>query len=162
MTTQRRGHAAQSSSDDSPILWEPEQVMPGQFFGGRSRSQLTGEERMALAMIQLAIEDLRRARRSTSREAIEDGHTAADWVEGVVQRPEYCFEELCQHFDMDADAVRGQMRPRMRGLPSRSSGRPRERRRHRRRGPRSASRLLIQTLRTWVWELHREVAHGCK
>lgn len=86
-------------------LFEPDTVLPGQFFSARRR-QLTGEERLALAIVEDAVKD---ATIRVDHPDWKERHlrtTALDWFRADDRAWLFSFVNICDVLNFDAGAVR--------------------------------------------------------
>lgn len=65
----------------------------------RSR-RLTPEEELMVAVLEMSIVDVSDAKQ------VADGRDADIWFRRRDKGSPFCFETICEHFDLDADSIR--------------------------------------------------------
>jgi hypothetical protein len=92
-------------------VFAPDTLLPGQYFDRiRRRSDLTGEQRMMVAVLELGIEDF--LKHAAARDRLRQGlfTDAERWVESTDRSYLYAFETICDHLGLDVDYVRRGLR----------------------------------------------------
>ena len=64
------------------------------------RRKLTPEEELMVAVLKVSIMDFSGAKQ------MSDGRDADSWFQRRDKISPFCFETICEHFDLDADSIR--------------------------------------------------------
>jgi hypothetical protein len=92
-------------------LFAPDSLLATQYFDRiRPRKDLTGEQRLMIAVMEHAIDDYMKhvaARDRLSQRLFDD---AEQWIESADRSWLCSFETICDHLGLDVDSVRGGLR----------------------------------------------------
>ena len=104
-------------------VFAPDVLVPIQYFDRiRRRKDFTGEQRLMVAVVDLAIDDYMKYAAATERMGKGLFAVAERWIESTDRSLLYSFETICDHLGLNADYVRHGLRrwkARVRGeLPS--------------------------------------------
>jgi hypothetical protein len=94
-------------------VFAPDTLLPGQYFDRIRRGKdLTGEQRLMIAVLELAVEDY--MKHAAARDRLRQGLFAeADrWIESTDRSWLYAFETICDHLGLDVDYIRRGLRTR--------------------------------------------------
>jgi hypothetical protein len=94
-------------------VFAPDTLLPGQYFDRIRRGKdLTGEQRLMIAVLELAVEDY--MKHATARDRLRQGlfAEAERWIESTDRSWVYAFETICDHLGLDVDYVRRGLRGR--------------------------------------------------
>ena len=97
-------------------VFAPDTLLPGQYFDRIRRGKdLTGEQRLMIAVLELAVDDY--LKHAAARDRLRQGlfADAERWVESTERSSLYAFETICDHLGLDVEYVRRGLRDR-RGL----------------------------------------------
>jgi len=93
--------------DRAPGLFQPDTLMPSQYFDRmRRRTEYDGERRLMLAVLEDAVGVYRKqygARDPRGRALFRE---AEEWIESTDPTWLYSFENICHVLDLDADYIR--------------------------------------------------------
>ena len=91
----------------------PGTLLPTQYFDRiRRRKDFTGEQRLMIAVLELAVDDYLQHAAIMHRRAQGLFAGAEEWIESPDRSWVYAFETICDHFGLDADYVRKGLRRR--------------------------------------------------
>ncbi|MFM7736706.1 MAG: hypothetical protein ACKPBU_12090 [Alphaproteobacteria bacterium] len=86
---------------------EPDQMLPGQFFGAlKSQAGTSGERRLMAAVLQEGIETLQKTLHTTDPEGREAFCDALAWLRAKHDADLFSFTTVCAVLDIDADWLR--------------------------------------------------------
>jgi len=89
----------------------PDALLPTQHFDRvRPRNEFTGERRLIIAVLELAIDDYLRCAAATDRHRRRVFLSAERWVESADASPLYSFQTICDHLGLDAAYLRRGLR----------------------------------------------------
>jgi hypothetical protein len=92
-------------------VFAPDTLLPGQYFDRiRRRSDLTGEQRMMVAVLEMGVDDF--LKHAAAKDRLRQGlfTDAERWVESTDRSYLYAFETICDHLGLDAGYVRRGLR----------------------------------------------------
>jgi hypothetical protein len=94
-------------------VFAPDTLLPGQYFDRIRRGKdLTGEQRLMIAVLEAAVEDY--MKHAAARDRLRQGlfAEAERWVESTDRSWVYAFETICDHLGLDVEYVRRGLRDR--------------------------------------------------
>ena len=94
-----------------PGVFAPDTLLPGQYFDRIRRGKdLTGEQRLMTAVLELAVDDY--MKHAAARDRLRQGlfAEAERWIESTDRSWLYAFETICDHLGLDVDYVRRGLR----------------------------------------------------
>ncbi len=84
-------------------LFTPDALLPSQYFDRiRRRKDLTGEERLMIAVIEQAVDDYLKYVAPTDRVPSSAFSDAERWIESTDRSWLYAFETICDYMGLDA------------------------------------------------------------
>ena len=92
-------------------VFAPDTLLPGQYFDRiRRRSDLTGEQRMMMAVLELGIDDF--LKHAAAKDRLRQGlfADAERWIESSDRSYLYACETICDHLGLDVGYVRRGLR----------------------------------------------------
>lgn len=96
-------------STSSPFA--PDALLPTQYFDRiRRRKDFTGEQRLMISIIELAVDDYMKYAGFRDRSPHELFAAAEAWIESADRSWLYSFETICDHLGLDAGCVRNGLR----------------------------------------------------
>jgi len=106
------GFAAETMRLETSWQAETEIILPEQIFrpGGESHAVWTGERRLLLAVLEVAVHSFFRYRDSRTRRGRRLFAETMAWFASGDQDWLYSFETICRHLDLDAEYIRGGLR----------------------------------------------------
>jgi hypothetical protein len=111
MDTDRRiTLAAAAETDPATARFDPETVLPQQFFTQASSAMQSGEKRLMVAILGDAIATYLKYARSSAPKAHGLFAEAADWIESRDQTWPFSFERICEWLDLDPERLRQRLR----------------------------------------------------
>lgn len=99
------GTARGTRVPEQQLFDEPDVLMPAQFRELFCRRRVTNEERLMLAVLELAIADLLQTGMGRHGKAQAEREAAREWI-GNGRRHWYSFLSICEHFGFSATAIR--------------------------------------------------------
>ena len=94
-------------------VFAPDTLLPGQYFDRLRRGKdLTGEQRLMIAVLEMAVDDY--LKHAAARDRLRQGlfAEAERWIESTDRSWLYAFETVCDHLGLDVDYVRRGLRDR--------------------------------------------------
>ena len=94
-------------------VFAPDTLLPGQYFDRLRRgNDLTGEQRLMIAVMETAVDDY--MKHAAARDRLRQGlfAEAERWIESTDRSWVYAFETICDHLGLDAEYVRRGLRDR--------------------------------------------------
>ena len=94
-------------------VFAPDTLLPGQYFDRIRRGKdLTGEQQLMIAVLELAVEDY--MKHAAARDRLRQGlfAEAERWIESTDRSWLYAFETICDHLGLDVEYVRTGLRAR--------------------------------------------------
>ena len=119
-TDRRIALAAAAETDPATARFDPESILPQQFFAGGSGAMLSGEKRLMVAILGDAIATYLKYARSTAPKARGLFAEAREWIESRDQTWPFSFERICEALDVEPDRLRIVARARRRTAMARS------------------------------------------
>lgn len=106
LTTERHiARAAGTSAHYGPSLFELDILLADQY-GARPRLPVQPERRLMLAILEDAVDVIRRYGRFRDPAAVKLTRDARDWMTSTERHWPFSFENICDAVGLDADAVR--------------------------------------------------------
>jgi hypothetical protein len=88
-------------------LFTPDTLLPSQFFDRvRRRSELDGERRLMIAVLEDALDVFRKQVGARDVRSQQLFHEAEDWLEDREANDLFSFENICDVLDLNADYIR--------------------------------------------------------
>ena len=94
-------------------VFAPDTLLPGQYFDRIRRGKdLTGEQRLMIAVLEMAVDDY--MKHAVARDRLRQGlfAEAERWIESTDRSWLYAFETICDHLSLDVEYVRRGLRTR--------------------------------------------------
>lgn len=92
-------------------LFTPDTLLPSQYFDRiRRRKDLTGEQRLMIAVIEQAVDDYVKHVAATDRVRSSAFADAEQWIESTDRSWLYAFETICDYMGLDVEYVREGLR----------------------------------------------------
>ena len=92
-------------------VFAPDTLLPGQYFDRiRRRSDLSGEQSMMVAVLEMGIEDFQKHAAARDRLRQNLFAEAERWIESTDRTWLYAFETICDHLGLDVDYMRRGLR----------------------------------------------------
>src|SRR3954447_13374921 len=99
-------HAKHEADERGPAPFEPDTLLPSQYFDRLSNSHRSGEFRLMVAILEDAV----RVYRSHAARGGTDFEEAEDWIENPDGTYIFSFKSICDMANLDADYVRRGLR----------------------------------------------------
>ena len=108
-------------------LFEPDVVLPAQFFRGlRGREAHGGERQLIIAVLEDAINCLQKNLFATDSRGRRLFREAENWVMSADRDPPFAFENICEFLSIDAEYIRQGLRRWARAAESKAAWRDAE------------------------------------
>jgi hypothetical protein len=93
--------------DRAPGLFQPDTLMPSQYFDRmRRRTEYDGERRLMIAVLEDAVDVYRKQAGARDPRGRQLFHEAEEWIENTDPTWLFSFENICHVLDLDASYIR--------------------------------------------------------
>lgn len=97
----------ESTADETPAVFQPEVLLPLQFYETLRRSHLLeGEKLLMLAVLEDAVESYMRYLNSSTRKGQSRFREAEEWINHQDKLWLFSFDNVCEALDIDPDYMR--------------------------------------------------------